>query len=146
MLLWSLHPKYLDTKGLGAAWFEGLIARSTLTGKTEGWKHHPQLLRFKNQPDPVAAIDSYLEPVYREGIRRGFRYNPELFNPAAPPVRMAVSRTQLEAEYGRLLEKLKRRNPEKYDAIKDLKQVEPHPMFDVLPSVMPQSVKTEKQP
>lgn len=30
MRLWSLHPKYLDQKGLGALWREGLLAQSCL--------------------------------------------------------------------------------------------------------------------
>nr|WP_243687290.1 pyrimidine dimer DNA glycosylase/endonuclease V [Methanobacterium formicicum] len=49
MRLWSLHPKYLDVKGLVALWREGLLARAVLKGKTKGYTNHPQLIRFKNQ-------------------------------------------------------------------------------------------------
>jgi hypothetical protein len=36
MRLWSLHPCYLDTKGLVACWREGLLARKFLSGETNG--------------------------------------------------------------------------------------------------------------
>lgn len=38
MRLWSLHPKYLDTKGLVACWREGLLARKVLLGETRGYR------------------------------------------------------------------------------------------------------------
>ncbi len=38
MRLWSLHPKYLDSKGLVALWREGLLARAVLKGETEDTK------------------------------------------------------------------------------------------------------------
>jgi len=47
MRIWSLHPKYLDTKGLVALWRETLLAKHVLEGKTKGYKNHPQLNRFK---------------------------------------------------------------------------------------------------
>ncbi|HKZ12022.1 MAG TPA: pyrimidine dimer DNA glycosylase/endonuclease V [Rhodanobacteraceae bacterium] len=34
MRLWSLHPRYLDSKGLTAAWREALLARA---GQTRGF-------------------------------------------------------------------------------------------------------------
>ena len=70
MRLWSLHPKYLDTKGLVALWREGLLARKVLQGQTRGYKYHPQLERFKNHNKPVNAIDTYLLHVYNESVNR----------------------------------------------------------------------------
>ncbi len=52
MRLWSLHPSYLDAKGLVALWREGLLAQAVLSGQTHGYKNHPQLERFKSQPHP----------------------------------------------------------------------------------------------
>ena len=75
MRLWSLHPRYLDTKGLLALWREGLLAQKVLQGKTKGYRHHPQLLRFQNHPSPQAAIGSYLMEVWREADRRGYSFN-----------------------------------------------------------------------
>ena len=50
MRLWTLHPKYLDPKGLVALWREALLAQAVLKGGTAGYRHHPQLLRFKPMP------------------------------------------------------------------------------------------------
>ena len=47
MRLWSIHPVYLDWKGLGANWMEALLAQAVVQGKTKGWRNHPQLNRFK---------------------------------------------------------------------------------------------------
>jgi len=52
MRLWSLHPRYLDAKGLNALWREGLLARKVLENETRGYQKHPQLERFRSQPDP----------------------------------------------------------------------------------------------
>ena len=38
MRLWSLHPRYFDSKGLTAAWREALLARAVLTGQTRGYR------------------------------------------------------------------------------------------------------------
>src|SRR3546814_7161015 len=43
--LWSLHPKYLDSKGLVALWREALLAQAVLRGQTRGYIHPPQLER-----------------------------------------------------------------------------------------------------
>jgi hypothetical protein len=132
MLLWTLHPKYLDNKGLGALWFEGIIARNSLLGLSQGYQNHPQLDRFKIQPDPIAAIDTYLSPVYEEGISRGFQYNRALFSPTFQNVRMEVTLEQLKKEYAYLLQKLERRDIEKYKILKKIHTLEPHPMFDII--------------
>jgi len=34
MRLWSIHPKYLDSKGLVTLWREGLLAKKVLENKT----------------------------------------------------------------------------------------------------------------
>ena len=65
MRLWSLHPKYLDTKGLLALWREGLLAQKVLAGKTKGYKNHPQLDRFKAHGSPRKAIGRYLLDIWK---------------------------------------------------------------------------------
>lgn len=37
MRLWSLHPKYLDARGLVALWREGLLARKVLHATGLPW-------------------------------------------------------------------------------------------------------------
>ena len=71
MRLWSIHPKYLDSKGLVALWREGLLAQNVLLGNTKGYKNHPQLIRFKKTNNQSAAIASYLRSVADEADSRG---------------------------------------------------------------------------
>ena len=52
MRLGSLHPRYLDAKGLVRLWREGLLARKVLQGATKGYQHHPQLQRFRAGETP----------------------------------------------------------------------------------------------
>jgi len=56
MRIWSLHPKYLDSKGLVALWREALLAKHVLEGKTVRYNNHPQLNRFKQAHSPVGCI------------------------------------------------------------------------------------------
>lgn len=53
MRIWSIHPKYLDSKGLLAVWRETLLAKHVLEGKTKRYKNHPKLSRFKSQKEPL---------------------------------------------------------------------------------------------
>jgi len=44
MRLWSVHPKYLDARGLVALWRECLLAQAVLRGRTNGYgrpQSHP---------------------------------------------------------------------------------------------------------
>ena len=66
MRIWSLHPKYLDTKGLVALWRERLLAKHVLEGRTVGYKNHPQLKRFQQAEIPVDCINQYLSHVYKK--------------------------------------------------------------------------------
>ena len=60
MRLWSLHPVHLDRAGLVAGWREALLAQAVLAGRTTGYRHHPQLLRFRNASQPLDMIGAYL--------------------------------------------------------------------------------------
>lgn len=75
MRLWSLHPKYLDTKGLVALWREGLLAKKVLENKTKGYRNHPQLIRFKNCTEPSSSINAYLHFVCDEADERGYAFD-----------------------------------------------------------------------
>ena len=48
MRLWSLHPSLLDRAALIAGWREALLAQKVLRGQTTGYRHHPQLVRFRD--------------------------------------------------------------------------------------------------
>lgn len=75
MRLWTLHPKYLDPKGLVALWREGLLARAVLRNGTTGYRHHPQLLRFQSHSTPRTAISAYLAAVLLESEGRGYSFD-----------------------------------------------------------------------
>ncbi|HET8644201.1 MAG TPA: pyrimidine dimer DNA glycosylase/endonuclease V, partial [Vicinamibacteria bacterium] len=47
MRIWTLHPRYLDARGLVALWREALLAQAVLRGRTRGYTRHPQLARFR---------------------------------------------------------------------------------------------------
>ena len=55
MCLWSLHPKYRDRAGLTAVWREAPLAQQVLRCTTRGYRHHPQLARFRAQADPLGG-------------------------------------------------------------------------------------------
>jgi hypothetical protein len=133
MRIWSLHPKYLDAKGLVALWRETLLAKHVLLNKTRGYKNHPQLLRFKNLLNPAAAIDQYLEEVWKEANQRGYHFDAKKISTNFRKIKMKVNKGQLEYETLHLLNKLKRRDPEKYRYVKSEKKIIPHPLFSVVP-------------
>lgn len=132
MRLWSLHPKYLDSKGLVALWREGLLARAVLKGETKGYRNHPQLERFKNQKNPLASIDTYLLHVYRDSILRCYNFNKNKIGPNFTESMIKVTRGQIEYELQHLRYKLKLRDPVKYSEIKELKVPDTNPVFTVV--------------
>lgn len=132
MRIWSVHPRYLDAKGLIALWRETLLAKKVLEGKTNGYRYHPQLDRFKQLPYPIDAINQYLEAVYEEALSRNYNFNKDKISVYFRITTITVTIGQLEYETQHLLNKLKRRDIEKYNELKDLKIFEPHPMFKII--------------
>jgi hypothetical protein len=132
MRLWSLHPSYLDAKGLVALWREGLLAQKVLGGGTKGYRHHPQLLRFRGQHEVQGAIAVYLLEVQREAARRGYRFDAAKIGVCAKGLKMPVTCGQMEYELMHLRTKLKLRDTEAWQRICAVKYPEPHPLFDVI--------------
>lgn len=136
MRLWSLHPRYLDTKGLLACWRESLLAQKVLAGQTSGYRSHPQLQRFRATKDPLAAVGNYLEGVAREADARGYNFNRALI--VAPPTQapialLPVTTGQLEYERGHLLRKLAVRDPEREAVLAAADPLQLHPAFRAVP-------------
>lgn len=131
--LWSLHPRYLDAKGLTALRREGLLARSVLQNKTRGYRNHPQLERFRSQPNPISAIDAYLQVVFEEAIRRGYRFDHAKIEPAGEISPIPVTDGQLRYELDHLKEKLRRRDPQRYKDLLHIHDPAPHPLFRIIP-------------
>ena len=107
--IWSLHPKYLDARGLVALWREGLLAQAVLTGKTKGYVHHPQLFRFQERSSPVGFIAEYLRGVHGEAVNRGYLFTASKISRSRAPGYLTVTRGQLEFEWHHLMEKLLRK-------------------------------------
>ncbi len=132
MRIWSIHPKYLDYKGLVALWRETLLAKNVLEEKTKGYKNHPQLTRFKNSNNPTQGINQYLAAVYQESLTRGYHFNKAKYNVFHEPVNLTVTRRQIEYETQHLLKKLKTRDIERYLRLLKETNIEPHPLFKII--------------
>ncbi|SDD09748.1 pyrimidine dimer DNA glycosylase/endonuclease V [Niabella drilacis] len=132
MRLWSLHPKYLDARGLVALWRETLLAKHVLEGRTAGYRNHPQLNRFKGLQRPVAAINAYLTTVYEEALRRGYRFDQTKIGRASSAIRIKVQEGQLNYEFQHLLKKLMTRDPEKFTQLQSTADIEANRLFDVI--------------
>lgn len=130
MRLWSIHPEYLDAKGLVALWREGLLAQNVLLGNTKGYRNHPQLERFKNTRNPTGAIASYLRCVNDEACNRGYNFNRNKIVHKYYKSRICVTSGQVEYEFKHLLSKLKIREPELYKQLKMTKKIKLHPLFE----------------
>ena len=133
MRLWSLHPSYLDAKGLVALWREGLLARAVLRGKTKGYRHHPQLIRFRASPSPISAINEYLSAVADEADARGYSFDRSRIGPVRVRSTMAVTEGQVAHEAGHLLRKLEERAPEHCERLSVDALPDAHPLFTLVP-------------
>lgn len=132
MRIWSLHPRYLDARGLVALWREGLLAQAVLRGQTNGYTRHPQLLRFREHSSPVGLIAEYLRGVHAEAMIRGYRFAAAKISRARAPGCLAVARGQLEFEWQHLMEKLKVRDPRWQARLAAVETPQPHPLFRVV--------------
>jgi hypothetical protein len=130
--LWSLHPRYLDAKGLVALWREGLLAQAVLAGRTRGYRHHPQLRRFSESPMPRRRIAAYLRVVHAESLRRGYRFDLKKLGRGAPSDALPVGQGQLAYEWEHLVRKLRRRAPAWLRQFGRGTLPEPHPLFRVV--------------
>ena len=129
MRIWSLHPKYLDRQGLLALWREALLAQKVLKENTRGYKHHPQLVRFRAQSDPPAAIAAYLEYVFAEAVARGYKFDHTKIEGRPTNAPIPVAKGQLLYEWAHLKGKLQLRDPERYRALLKINKPELHPLL-----------------
>jgi hypothetical protein len=133
MRLWTLHPRYLDTKGLVAAWREALLAQKVLSGATRGYRHHPQLLRFREAADPRSAISAFLRELADEARRRGYKFDSGKIAGISTSLKIIETRGQLDYEWTHLKRKLKARAPAVAREFRSIAVPEPHPLFRIVP-------------
>lgn len=132
MRIWSLHPKYLDSKGLVALWRETLLAKKVLEGKTQGYKNHPQLNRFKAAKDSLNAINFYLKSVWIEAEKRNYNFDRNKFEVIHHIEQINVTTGQITLEKDHLLKKLKVRDVKMYNEFVSLDDYETHPLFNLI--------------
>ena len=130
MRIWSIHPCYLDTKGLVALWREGLLAQKVLQGDTVGYTNHPQLTRFKEMENPVGAVADYLGYVADEADNRRYNFDKSKIVKTICKGKIPVRLGQVEYEFAHLLGKLKQRSPDLYIRLSKIMEIEVHPKFE----------------
>lgn len=136
MRIWTVHPKFLDQKGLGAAWREGLMAQSVLSkylkGMEAGYSNHSQLTRFKQHKKPLQVLCNYMHYLWEESVDRGYSYNRKLIKLEKTNDKVQETQGQLIYEWKWLLSKLYTRDPYRYSChIED--SPESSPVFSIIP-------------
>jgi len=131
--LWTLHPHYLDPRGLVALWREALLAQAVLTGRTRGYTRHPQLIRFRETPSPAASIASYLSGICSEAARRGYCFDATRICPVDSIETIAAPQGQLDYEWDHLMAKLRVRSPLWLAGMGSVTRPDPHPLFRIVP-------------
>ena len=144
MRLWSLNPKYLDSKGLVALWRESLLALKVLEGKTKGYKNHPQLNRFKQKP--IESLKNYLYFIWEEAKKREYNfdgtkikldYDDWIVDCPNDEYFINVTKGQLKYEFNWLQRKLETRDNlmklsnEYYHSVNNY-IIEAHPLFKIV--------------
>lgn len=132
MRLWTLHPQYLDTKGLLAVWREALLAQKVLKGETKGYRNHPQLDRFKAEKFAVNVIATYLRGIHQESLHRGYQFDASKIDPGSFRKKIRCTRGQLLYEWDHLKKKLKTRDPQKYKTVELILEPQAHPLFLII--------------
>lgn len=131
MRLWSLHPSLLDRAGLVALWREALLAQKVLLGATKGYRHHPQLDRFRQCSDPLLAIASYLWSVADEAKERGYQFDTSKIAMRRGRVNIPVTNGQLAYELTHLKQKLRHRDPKRLQKlVSERAPVKVNPTFE----------------
>lgn len=137
MRLWSLHPRHLDRQGLTGGWREALLAQAVLAGRTQGYRAHPQLERFRDHSRPDEAIGAFLSVLAEEATSRGYRFDHSRIDhpprPGAAAALIPVTDGQFALEWAHLLAKLEHRSPDRWKHEQQLQAPEVHPLFEVVP-------------
>jgi pyrimidine dimer DNA glycosylase len=129
MRLWSLHPSLLDRAGLVALWREALLAQKVLAGTTKGYRHHPQLDRFRQSRHPSRAIASYLWSVADEAKERGYAFDVAKIAMRRGRVSIPVTNGQLAYELAHLKQKLRQRDPKRLQLVSKRESVKVNSVF-----------------
>jgi len=100
-----------------------------LRGQTKGYRHHPQLDRFRAHSSPRSAISTYLHGVHVEARTRGYVFDGSKVGTARSSGRIAVTEGQLAHEWEHLLRKLALRSPALYRRWRSVRTPDCHPLM-----------------
>ena len=114
-------------------WREALLARAVLCGTTHGYRHHPQLERFRSLPAPRCAINAYLQGIFAEATARGYAFDRSKIRPVRTPASIVVTAGQIDYEWRHLAQKLAVRSPALHEQWRAIGTPECHPLFRVRP-------------
>jgi hypothetical protein len=131
--LWTVHPQYLDAKGLTAAWREALLAQKVLSGATAGYRFHPQLIRFRSHPQPLQAVGAFLASLADEAKHRDYRFDKTKILYPSIAEEIEETEEQLIFEWAHLLQKLQKRAPILHRRHYEIIKPESHPLFRIVP-------------
>ena len=96
MRLWTLHPKYLDARGLVALWREGSAgARGPSRADARIPLASAAAIASCAHPSPVTAINAYLGYVHAEAAARGYRFDRSRIGPVRTCNRICVTGAQV---------------------------------------------------
>lgn len=136
MRLWTIHPRYLDPQGLVALWREALLARAVLRRQTRGYRHHPQLERFRTHALPRSAINAYLAAIHAEATARGYTFDRRKIGPLRSVHAMSTTTGQVAYEWQHLMRKLSARNPLLRRQWRTVRVPQCHPLFTPVPGTI----------
>ena len=114
---------------LVACWREALLAKAVLAGHTRGYRHHPQLERFRAHHSPLQAINRYLGGLYEEACRRGYAFDRRKVGRKGAGRRIPVTSGQVSLEFSHLKSKVRRRDRRAYRLLRRVATPRLHPLF-----------------
>jgi hypothetical protein len=136
MRLWTIHPQYLDPQGLVALWREALLARAVLREQTRGYRHHPQLERFRAHASPRFAISAYLSVIHAEATARGYTFDKRKIGSLRSVHLISTTTAQVLHEWQHLLGKLSMRSRVLHRQLRRVHVPQCHPLFRPIPGLI----------
>jgi hypothetical protein len=114
-----------------ALWREGLLAQHVLRGRTRGYRHHPQLERFRAQERPVGCLARYLAGVHAESRIRGYDFDRSKLARVGGDAVLDETDGQLMYEWEHLMRKLRARDPARHERLRRIAAPDVHPLFRI---------------
>ena len=129
MILWSLHPKYLDTFLLENLLYDTLDAKKMIR---EGDDSSPQLTVFLKTSEPEKFMNTYIYYIFNEFRSRQIKLKIPVPGDLDKVGTLAVTSGQLEFEKKILLSLYHEQNKKKMPVMDLLESLNAHPLFSVI--------------